>query len=325
MFQIRKTGLSFEALRAQVATTQSAQDPYVQTLLKNVDASFYAKSFTNTGTQDYQSFLKNLRIQIDSEKNSSEYIQKEGVIQSILPVYQTGNKTSGAEMNDFYFTNYIENILYSFNLKSEGEIGVGQLIQVSGVQKDGSETQEVSPENAAQNALDENIFKIPLSFSVTGQKGDIIDFIHFFENVGSVELQGNSFEVYTDKFIPKVLDGAKNGPQYNIYSNQIADISRINILNYPDSSSIVSSKSFMNLIKSDQAREKFSAEMEVGFYVTGLPTYMLQKHITDLLTELQGLYQNMNQDTQKYTASSAMQAGIPIEAISKLQSLHLLL
>lgn len=143
--------------------------------------------------------------------------------------------------------------------------------------------------------------------------------------MGSVELQGNTFEIYTDKFISKVLDGAKNGPQYNIYSNQIADISRINISNYPDSSSIVSSKSFINLIKSDQARERFTADLEVNFYVTGLPIYMLQKDITDLLTELQELYKNVNQDTQKYTAASTTQANIPTDAVSKLQSLDLLL
>jgi len=80
--------------------------------------------------------------------------------------------------------NSIENLLFSFNLISKDPIGIRDIEPVDfGVITTDSK-------DANQDAgTDTSIFRIPVSFSATGQKKDIIDFLHYLENVGSISIE----------------------------------------------------------------------------------------------------------------------------------------
>ena len=173
----------------------------------------------------------------------------------------------------------------------------------------------------SQNSLQEDIFKIPLNFTVTGQKSDIIDFIHFFEKVGAFSIQDEKIFLYTDKFISKKLTGAPINSNYNIYKNQLADISKISMVAYPDSSSIQSNNDIISLIKStNQSREKYEVSMDINFYVSGIPIYLMKKYIDTLKIDFEQVYTNIEEDAKKYTTEAYnFSSGKEIQAIQQIQ------
>ena len=229
--------------------------------------------------------------------------------------------------------NYIENLLYDFNLTANGEIWIGILEKVGGA------TEEVAPvviwEDGEEipaiptNTLEEDIFKIPLSFEITWQKSDVVDFIHFFENVGSIAIKDAQLEIYNDKFISKSLNFNRNAwfESYNIYEKQIADISSVSWEEYPDSSTYdVTQKGLIALMKSDQARERVAVEIKLDFYVSGVPGYRMEQYIQELISDFNKMLQEVWMDAKKYTSQAyKFNNGEQLQAITQLQNLDTLL
>jgi hypothetical protein len=87
--------------------------------VKNIDQNFYVKTFTNTGASDYKTYLNELKVSLNDKKNSSDYIVKDALISQLIPVYSKNKTQNAAVVNDFDFINYIENIIYSFNIESK--------------------------------------------------------------------------------------------------------------------------------------------------------------------------------------------------------------
>jgi hypothetical protein len=177
-------------------------------------------------------------------------------------------------------------------------------------------------ESEGENGLQEDIFQIPMRFKIEGQKSDVVDFIHFFENVGSIELQDKKMEIYSDRFISKVIQGDKSSTSYNIYKHQIADIVSLEWKDYPDSSTHSNGETLLSLMKGSQAREKVSVELDLNFYVSGVPGYRMEKYVQELLEDFDTLAQDLDLQSKKYTLQAyKFTKGEELQAISQLQNL----
>jgi len=331
---IEKSWIQLQELRAMAMQKESSSDAYTSTLLRNVTPQFYNSIFlSNTSWSSYEEFLQEIKKNVFEIKASDEYIKKDKTLSSILPIYTQDSAFSKEGLTDFAFVNYIENLLYDFNLTANGEIWIGILEKVGGA------TEEVAPvviwEDGEEipaiptNTLEEDIFKIPLSFEITWQKSDVVDFIHFFENVGSIAIKDAQLEIYNDKFISKSLNFNRNAwfESYNIYEKQIADISSVSWEEYPDSSTYdVTQKGLIALMKSDQARERVAVEIKLDFYVSGVPGYRMEQYIQELISDFNKMLQEVWMDAKKYTSQAyKFNNGEQLQAITQLQNLDTLL
>lgn len=303
-------GISFWDFKTSIRNSDLSGDSYTSNLMKNLTSEFYWKNFTNSGAQKYDVFLDELRQEITLQQNTDEYIKKDQTLSTVLPIYDEKNIFSSDGLSDFFFINYIENILYSFNLSSKGEIWIGDL-----------EKQGEAQESQQEDGLQEEIYSIPLLLDIAGQKKDVIDFIHYFENVWWIYITGESFQIQKDTFISKKLEGVKLTTNYNIYENQIADITSLSLQDYPDSSSLKTS-GLIEAMKGEQSREKINVELELAFYVVGIPWYKMEKYVEDFLLQYQNLSSQITTDAKKYASQAyKFNEGVQLLSIRSLQSL----
>lgn len=309
-------GLSFADFKSSL---WSINDSYSSNLLRNVNANFYEENFTNTGSADYSVFLDSLEQNILDIKASDEYIKKDNYISALLPTYDEYN-SSPDNLSDFFFINYIENLLYSFNLSSTGEIGIWEL---ENAKYDEIQLQKSNKTQVLENNLEEQIYRIPLSFNLVGQKGDIIDFIHYFENVSRISITQDGFEVYNDNFIQKTIEWSEPSLFYNIYENQLADIRSISLRDYPDSSSR-ETRGLIETLKWNQSREKYEVDIELWFYVGWVPTYKIQDFVTNFLKDYADISKQISSNAKKYKSQEhKYKSGNQIVAVNTLQSLDI--
>lgn len=313
----KKSGISFQELRQAVSQYQLNDDAYTSTLLQNIDVKFYNDAFSNTWSTDFFEYLDEKELEIRNIKASEKYIQKDITINSILPIYTQDIEFWGIGLNDFHFINYIEKIIYTFNLSADGSIGIWD------IEKVGAESSDDPNAWTQQNTLQEDIFKIPLDFKVTGQKWDIVEFLHFFENVWSVNVDGEDLKIHADNFISKSIEGDKKTASYNIYKNQIADISFVWLQEYPDSSALASKEKLISLMKTEQAREKITLELELNFYVAWVPGYRMEVYVRDVVNSFNDLSWKIASDSINYTKNALKyNKWVQLQAIQKLQSLN---
>ena len=303
--------VSFWDFKTSIRWSELSKDAYTQNLMKNVTQELYVSNLNNSWGQDYDTFLNELKLEVSAEKNSEEYIVKDKALSTVLPVYDEKNIFSDEWLSDFFFTNYVENILYSFNLSSKGEIGIWNLER----QWNTGETEEES------DFLQEDIFSIPLVFEIEGQKRDVIDFIYYFERVWGIYVEGDGLSVYSDNFINKRLEGTDGQIDYNIYKNQIADIKNLSLKKYPDSSAL-KTEWLIDAMKWAQGREKINMEIELSFYVAGVPGYKMEEYIENFLTLYTDLSSEITLNTKKYTSQAYKYSdGNALLSIKNLQSL----
>ncbi|NDK10070.1 hypothetical protein GW846_04770 [Candidatus Gracilibacteria bacterium] len=311
----QKKGISFTDLKQSLQSESLKNDSFSKNLVKNIDESFYNNVFSNTGSSDFISYLGELKIKLNDKKNSSDYITKDKLISQLIPVYAKNKSQDVTEVNDFDFINHVENLIYSFNIDSQGEIGVGEIQQL--------ETKTSNTKEKEKNNLDENIYKIPLSLDVTGKKSDVANFIHYFEKVAAIEINDDSFKVYDDNFIQSSVSSSNGVTKNNIYENQVADISLIEFPEYPDSSNIKSNNDLITLMKTSQGEQRYSARININFYVAGIPSYIMQSSIVSLGESYSSLSKDILQASKKYSLqSSKFTTGDKIQALSTLNSLN---
>ncbi len=302
-------------------------DSYIRSILINIDKGFFDQNFTNTWTTSYLEYLKEREQYVQEKKSSSEFIRKEQSLDQLLPTYDKDNSFAGEGLTDFYFINSIENLLYTFNLSYIWDIGVGELINVEEEQNSASSSQQSNQANeAGASSLIENIYRIPISLSIEGQKSDIIDFLHYFENVSSVSISNEGFNVYEDSFIGKRIEWSAPSVDYNIYENQLADISSVQIRDYPDSSSL-QTEGLIAAMKWPQSKEKLDIEIEISFYVAWVPSYKMQTLIQEFIQKQKELWAKIKQNAQKYSTQKYKYSddSNSLVAIQKIESLSLLM
>lgn len=318
---IKTKGISFQDLKSIINREGIGEwdEIDVSKLLSSVTSNFYSQNFSNTWSEEYVDFLKEVEARIVETKTSKAYIEQDQKLNTILPVYSPDNSFQDDSLTDFHFINYVENLIYTFNLSVKWQIGVWN------IEKVGGSLAWENPQNTY--ALWEDIFQIPMRFEVEWQKSDIVDFIHFFQNVGSINLEWGNLEIYDDKFIAKVIEWEERTSDYNIYENQISDIQFIDWGEYPDSSTSNSAgTSLIAALKWSQAREKASVEVNLSFYVAGVPWYRMEKYIKEVLDDYAQLSSQVAGDTQKYTSQAySYKEGKEIQSITQLQNLNALL
>lgn len=321
---ITREGISFLDLRRLSSQLQTQGWEYTSSVLKNINAQYYDDIFYSTWSQSFSEILENKRQETLDMKSSQEYQDKERVISKIIPVYTKDENLSQSRISDFHFVNYVENIMFTFNLSSQWEVWMWAIERVTNELE--VELGEEETDSLIRNSLEENIFRIPLKFEVVWQKSDVIDFIHFFENVGSVSVNGNDLEIYSDAFISKALTWQSPIGKYNIYENQVADIAFLGLKNYPDSSPISNSQWLISTMKTDQGDEKINLELQINFYVAGVPGYRMDMYINNFLERYTELVSQISLDARKYsTQAGQFKRGGEIQAIQQLQSINLLI
>lgn len=309
---IQSQWLTLKELKAEYWKS-SQKDPYVTNLLKTIDENFYEENLVNTTDGDYKSFLLSKKQSILEEKDSDEYRARDAKISTILPSYSESQDIEGS-LTDYQFISYIEALLFTFNLETQDSIGTGNIESIKPASTNESQTKEVS--------LDTSIFFIPLELGVVGQKKDILDFIHYLENVGSVNIENGEISVYTDNVIKKPLEGEQLSPQYNIYENQIADIQYIVMKDYIDVSPQPNSADLSTFIKQTQGRERFTAQIKMQFYISWLPDYKVEKFITDTLEKYEQTRKAVTQEIAKMKKVTwKIQSGDALFAMSTINSL----
>jgi len=251
--------------------------------------------------------LREKKQKILEVKSSDEYTQRLKILSDVLPFY--GDSQGGEDsISDFEFINNLENILFSFNLISNDPIGIRNLEPISFGNLNEGET---------QNA-DANMYVIPVPISITGQKKDILDFLHYIENVGKIEIEEGKLKVYEDNYLPRFPG--------NIYNGQVADIESIVFPNYIDSSPEPVFTDLVSFVNTTQAREKYTAEISLRFYVAGLPKYKIETFIQSLISKNKELSISLAKDLNKYQALiQNSDSGAEISIINEMKSLNFLL
>lgn len=268
LVSINKEGIDLNDFRT--LSEKSSFTPYVKELIKNIGDEFYSKHFTSPWTENFQEFFAAKQQDVESQQKSSVIEERNKAVDLLLPVYVTD--ASKEWITDFEFINYIESLLYSFNLVSKDSIWIWELKKVE-------DSNQIN-----KNSLDSNMFYIPLNLEVTGQKGDILDFVHYLENVWSIGLLNGSPQVYSDTEITRNITWDAFVEGYNIYKNQLSDIQSISMQKYIDGSSDPVKGTFTDFIKTTQKRQKFSIELDLRFYVQGLPDYKVESYIKTIIS-----------------------------------------
>jgi len=307
--KVKKYGISLWTLKSSVNQTQ--ENDFAKAILADITKQEYENMLSNTGAWDFEMYLWELWEKTTVRKQSEEFLEQEERIEKVLPIYSESQKQW---LTDHDFISYVERLLYSFNVSSKWEIGIGNL---TSVKNQDSIEWEV-------NLLAENIFYIPLNFEIEWQKKDVFNLMHFAENVGSATIEDNVLRFYSDKKFRQTLEWDSFSPTYNIYENQLVDISFVSLDDYPDSSTFWSERSLLELIDDEQARERYSAEVELRFYVSGLPGYQLELYIEDVLEKYQTLALGVESDIATYSNNSSKYWIEELRSLESLKSLTVL-
>lgn len=311
----KKTWIWFWDFKKQISKDENI-DAYTQTVIKNISSDFYSRSISNTKNKDFSENIEKIREKIVSFKESESYKKRESSLQRILPVYSPANKEGLRERD---FINYVEKLLYSFNLSYQWEIGIWDISEYTtdkkGAKKSWTKT---------QSDLQHSIYYIPLHFDIVGQKGDVFDFLHYFENVGAVKLEADELSVYRDAKINTVISGERYSTSYNIYEGQISDIIEFEAKKYPDSSNFSRSDSgdLLDIVSSEQSREKYEISLSIRFFVSGEPSYRMTTLIDGVIQDFSTLKASVLKDNTKYRSLvDVMNTGEEVQAYRTLQSL----
>jgi len=122
--QVNKQGIALKDFR--IIAWESEMDQYVKELIKNTGEPFYSRNFKNTTRTSFDLFMEDKQADIADQKKQLVLEQKSEIVDKLLPTY-TSDGASEDTITDFRFINYVESILYAFNLVSTDSIGVWEL------------------------------------------------------------------------------------------------------------------------------------------------------------------------------------------------------
>jgi len=307
---LEANGISFTDLRKIANSYKLLSDDIASQSLDNFTKNDYDSFFTNTGTLSYNDFLSQAEERVTEKMNDPEFLANIDLVNTILPVY-TPNNSNISWVNDFYFVNYLERLLYSFNLQSDGEVGISSI-------------QSVFDESEVESYT-ESIYKIPLSLSLEWRKSDIVKFLHFLENVWSLQYSESEVEVINDDFLNLALEGQESTPSYNIYENQLANITQVTFSDYPDSWSVISEESLVDTLILRQWRERYSMEINLEFYISGLPKFEIKEYIDSFIIRFDTLKKEILDSNSSFAASNRQFQWNELNVRNSLQSLELVM
>lgn len=286
--QIEKKWLSFDEFKE--LSQWSKLNTYSKELISSLEKSFYDKFFINTTSANYVDYINDQNKRITQWDNYEEFLDKSLEISKILPIYTEVNMWVTDEyLSDFEFIHYIESILKTFNLEFSNEIWVSELVLV-----------EEFSNGDEQSKLDTNIFYIPVALELEWVKWDILNFLYFIEHVGNTSIINDSIAIEhqdDDKFLYRwstssshkiILEWANtlSRTQYNIFKNQFIDFAYVEFGDFIDDkrSRLSQSQDLISRIKTDQANEKYTANVELRFYVKWVQNLKIINQLNNYLT-----------------------------------------
>lgn len=276
--KISKSWISFSDFKS-TQNNVSINDSYAKNLVNTMDSDFFVNNFTNNTRENYLSFLDNLKVQTLKEYNSPEFLAKKNELDAILPIYSDSSSVFMENlMDDSKFLNNIENLLDKFNLVSSDSINIWNMIL--------AEWDERTTKKTSKDLTESEIYYFDIPLNITWTKKDVINFIHYLENVGSININWENIISYKDNFISTNFS----------YNWQIAEIEKIDIANYIDSdnSTIINSQDPINFIKNTQWQERFDVSLSVRFFVKWLAWYKVQEFVKNTYSEFNDLSKNIN-------------------------------
>ena len=284
LISLNKEGISYWEFNK--LKNQFSLNSYQKELLNSLDINFYNTSFKNTSDNDYLTFLEDLKVELDNQVEKEKFKEKENQIIKILPPYSESD-VNGEEdlLTDFKFINYIENIIATFWLDYNDEIGINELRLLD----------EFSDE-WKKSKLDTDIYYIPLDFNIEGTKYNIINFLYYLEKVWNVKITQNQLELHSqneDKFLyrgvkimmksdQKLWSQRSEYDKYNIFENQLIDIQELSFWDYIDNWESTNNNRTVSLaqrIKESQWDEKISIDLSLNFYVKWVQNIKIINHI----------------------------------------------
>ncbi len=285
--RVKKEWLNLKEFQDKLATglvysTDAWKDNlYMDEILKSIDEKFYNDNIKNSSEENFDLYIKKIS---DKYSSDTSFDEKWQLISSILPVYsEYVSDLWPNSLSDYKFINYIESIVETFNLDLNNSIWITELKILDNYSIWLWDT-----------SLETNIFYIPMSFNVSWNKSAIIDFLHFIDNLWKIELDKNNNIIIKSEtnidfsnFKNLILKWQVKNEKYNIFSNQIFDIETIEFWEYIDSSFDIkdTKDTFISYLKANQWNDKFSAKIELRFYVKWMPMFKIEKYIKDFVQE----------------------------------------
>lgn len=304
---IKTKGIGYEEF-ISVAKVQYGDNAYVESILWELDETFYTQNFENNSSSTYEEFLEEKNQEILDTKNSEEYNARLQLLSELLPFYGENWEIQDS-ISDFDFINNIENILFTFNLISSDPIGIRSLEPVSFWQINSTES---------EGNTDAGMYSISIPLSLVGQKKDILDFLHYVENVGRIDIEDWVLQVYEDTYFTRFPE--------NIYKWQVVDIESIVFPNYIDNSPEPVSTDLVTFINRTQARERYNIDIVLRFYVAGLPRYKIETFMQTVIEKNKEVTSRVGTELQKYQALfQNTNSWVAISAINEIKSLNFLL
>lgn len=287
------------------------------------DRDFFDIEFINNTEANYDDFLKSKDSEIikkEEEMLEDDRFQK---MKLLIPSYADSWIAEETDLSDVKFVNYIERIIYTFNLTTDTPISI-ELKPLPNLGKD-SKTRT--------SMLESSVFVIPLNLKLTWKKSDILNFIYYFENVWWISMEWDDDikvkDALGDKFFGEPIALVweylrdSNGeetiipPSYNLYDHQFAEIKSLSIDDYIVSTDISMPKKidFYNFLKEKEWDYKMNAEIELYFYVKWLPNYEIQSFVMNVNDEFNSIkkeaetlmkkIESNSRDKMRYAAESA--------------------
>lgn len=260
-----------------ISLNKNIEDEYLSNLLNSMSEKFYNENFINTDHDNFEQFISNYILDINSEENQKLLLEQNEKITKILPSYiENNDSTEKNILTNFKFVNYVEKVINTFNLSTNDKIWINNVQLV-----------EEYKSLSSNNNLDINIFEIPLKLKLSWTKQWILSFLHFAYNVWKLKIADNDdIIINTDSFFSKytVLKWDDYISDYNIYENQIFDIEYINMSKYIDKSTNQRTDiSLYDFIIDTQANDDYEVDVKLNFYVKWIEQYEMINFISSVL------------------------------------------
>lgn len=278
--RIEKSWLTFDEFKS--LNNVWSNTVVVNEILKGMTWDFFTNNLVNTKYNTYKEFLDKNTADLNSNENKKLSQEKIDRISRVLPPY-TDNSIdfSNYALTDYKFVNYVESIIESFNFNTSNSIWISKLSLL--------DDYAISTWNG-WDALEANIYYIPLNLVLQWTKSSVIEFLYFIENVGNISVDKNNININNNywflskNWVKKVLEWDKLTSSYNIFEHQIIDIDKITFNDYIDSSYLSrGDTNFKDFIIKTQWNDKYEINLNLLFYVKWQPSYKLVEQINSIL------------------------------------------
>ena len=281
---IEKKWINFEEFKS-LYNSSKIKTQYIDNIIETIDEDFFNKNLKNNDNSiNYTTFIDNKTKEFNSLQNQSIIDSQKEKLLKILPKYSEIISDNDM-LSDFKFINYIESILATFNLQNSSPIGIMNINSIDDYSIE---------EKTKSNWLSSNIYFINLNLVLEWTKSNILDFLYFIENVWNIELEDNeiiinkNYSPLSKNWIKKVLKWEMLKPDYNIFENQIIDISEIKFNEYIDSSYIqrLKNESLVEFLNRTQWNQLIKFNAQLNFYVKWIPVYEIRGWIDTIFSNL---------------------------------------